>query len=55
MENFSISRFGDIFSWYYGNTFETNSNDISLEPKTNEEIKKEINELDKNVLKDLRF
>ena len=53
-EQFKIERFGDVFSWYYGDQISKEPFEISINPKASREIAAEVEAFEKAVMKDLR-
>ena len=53
-QDLNIERFGDVFSWYYGDQVSKEPFEISTSPKVNPDIASEIETFEKAVLKDLR-
>ena len=54
MNSFSIKRFGDLFSWYYGDHFMRSPEDIDRAPKASLQVIEEMLSLDRNVLREIR-
>ena len=53
-DEFPGKRFGDLYSWYYGDQFVRNVDDAAIGPKADSEISQEIIDFEKHFLKLLR-
>ena len=54
LDEFPGKRFGDLYSWYYGDQCVRNSDDAAIGPKADSEISQEIIDFEKHFLKLLR-
>ena len=55
MDNFNFSRGGDLFTWYYNDHMKRPPEDIKVVPNVPLEISREIIELDKELIKEMRY
>ena len=53
-QGLAIDRFGDVFTWYYGDQISKEPFENDINPKANAEIAAEVVAFEKRVLQDLR-